>query len=125
MQATSRHIARGFTLVETLVAASLTVVMFTLITQFIVPALSYQSRGLARSELMRQGYRAMDGLVRDLRICPAAVLSFDPATSRLCGRLRTDWTPDGTGIYSAECWVVEWEAAEQRLRRTVLAIGAT
>lgn len=125
MQVTSRNIARGFTLVEVMVAASLTVVITTLISQFVVPALGYQARGLAQSELLRQGYRAMDGLVRDLRLSPAALLSFDPATSQLCGRFRTDWTPDGTALYSAECWVYGWDAGRQRLARTVLAIGAS
>ena len=113
----------AFTLPELLVASALLLVLTSLVMDFFVPALNCQTRGLGQSELMRQGYRAMDSLTRDLRLCPAAVLGYDPAGHRLVGRHQSGWTPDGTCLYTARCWVYEWQDQPQRLRRGSLAIG--
>ena len=113
----------AFTLPEMLVASALLLVLTSLVMQFFFPALRYQSRGLVQSELMRQGYRAMDCLTRDLRLCPAALVSYDPSAHRLVGRAQSGWTPDGTAVYSTRCWVYEWDGGQQRLRRGSLVIG--
>lgn len=114
---------RAFSLPEMLVASALLMILTSLVTQFFIPALNCQRRGLVQSELMREGYRAMDDLIRDLRLCPAALLTYDPPEQRLVGRAQSGWTPDGTSVYSAGCWVYQWQSPERRLRRSLAAIG--
>ena len=118
-----RHRRQALSLPEMLVASALIMILTSLVTQFFIPALNVQRRGLVQSELMREGYRAMDDLIRDLRLCPAALVTYDPAGQRLVGRAQSGWTPDGTGVYSAGCWVYQWQSSERRLRRSLVAIG--
>ncbi|MCA9791547.1 MAG: prepilin-type N-terminal cleavage/methylation domain-containing protein [Candidatus Eremiobacteraeota bacterium] len=61
-----RNRQRGMTLVETLVAASLSLLLFFWSVRWLMPMMSLQARGLERAELQHQTTRALSLLRSDL-----------------------------------------------------------
>lgn len=105
----SRNTERGFTLAEVLLAAALLLVLMEILTQFLIPSLRYQSRSLTQTELMRQSYQVAEQVIRDLRLSPTSLLTYDASHSLLCGRHKTGWTPDGSPVFSGHCWFLCWQ----------------
>lgn len=109
--------AKGFTLPEILVTSALLCLLLTMSVSFLVPGLRAYVRGQRHAELLRMGHLALDQITRDLRLCPAAVLTCRPHEQgvTLCGRVRAGWTPDGTSYLADSAFLYRHAAAENRL----------
>lgn len=117
MGATLRPARSAFTLAELLVYQGLLVMLLAMLVLFLVPGLRLQARGLNQSELLRGGHLAMDQLCRDLRLCPAAHLTYEKGQA-LCGRPGGGWTADGTPFLQDEGWIYPLSAATSLRRGT-------
>lgn len=123
MGATLRRALKGFSLAELLVYQGLLVTLLALTLVFLVPGLRLSARGLNQAELLRGGHLAMDQLCRDLRLCPAAALTYLPE-SALCGRPGGGWTADGTVYLDDQAWLYDLSAGPQ-LRRGQFSVQET
>lgn len=114
---------RGFSLIEVLVAASLLLLVVTLIAQLLVPSLHLSVRGTERSSLQQTGSLAMARLSEDLLTTNLAAVSWadsvagSPAVLAL--QPMDSPSPQGRPAYRNALISYTWLPAATELRREV------
>lgn len=116
--------SRGFTLIEVLVAAALTLILLGLIYWFLVPSLRLSSQGAARVEGQQQALNALNRAERDLQqSAPGGVSLFpqDPANPNdpvgVALVPLEDVDNDGQQLWNSNFTLIYWDRAARKLRR--------
>lgn len=106
---------RGFNLIETTVASGLTLLLASLILQFLLPGLRWHTQVSAESQVLRASQEALQRQVALLRVSPVASLGYDAQQGLLTGRTASRWSADGVVVYPPECWLIFWDRSQGRL----------
>lgn len=111
---------RGLTLVETLIAASLALLVLGLVTQLMVNSFRISGKGAVRVDLQQRAMTLTSKLERDLRQSPSGALGFrfDSTPALLSIHPRRNDT--GTVAWLGEVYLYSW--SDNVLRRLQVPI---
>lgn len=122
MRFTYPRFTEGVTLLETLVACTLTTLAFGLVFTFLIPSLRAQVRGASRAELEQVAVLAVNTLERDLKTSAGPGVSLLATTGSRPVTLTVHSLVELTGAeqqWAPELIVYLWSRDSQRLLRGV------
>lgn len=106
VRSASFRAARGFTLLEVIIAASLTAALLSVVAHTLVRAVNIHQRQVVRSELLQNGQVALDRITRELRTGGAPVI--EP------GAITFPVDTDGDDVFDA---LLRFEKSGDQIRR--------
>lgn len=115
---------RGATLFEVLVAATLTLLLFSMIISFLIPTMRYSIKGAVTAEIQQEALRAVNRICRDLESSGTAGVSlFSPESGKgplyLAVIRLNDILPDGTRAWEESLTVYSWKGPGEPLIQKV------
>lgn len=110
--------AKGFSLLEALIASALLLLLMALMLQIVIPISKGSVRGSQQVELQQVAVLAVERLRHDLEAAPPAGITAG-ANDRYSFHRLVDVAADGSQIMATDLVVVWWERAERRLLRKV------
>ncbi|MCA9790334.1 MAG: prepilin-type N-terminal cleavage/methylation domain-containing protein [Candidatus Eremiobacteraeota bacterium] len=115
--ASSSRTAKAFTLIEVLVASTLTLLLIGLCFSFLIPALRHSRHGAVQAELQQMATLSMRKLVDDIEKTNYSGISLCQDPVVLAIHPLVDVTPAGRRVYADELVVYFYDSANQVLKR--------
>lgn len=119
----ARSLNRGLTLIETLVAGAVGLLLLDVLISLFVPSMRMSIRGSVRVEMEQQAVMALERLAADLRGCGRTSLTMTPtggAGATLSIQRIKDVLSDGTQAWDTNLIVYAWSGPNGTLTRKVV-----
>lgn len=115
---------KGATLFEVLVAAALTLLLLSMVVNFLIPTMRYSIKGAVTAEIQQEALRAVNRICRDLESSGTAGVSlFSPESGKgplyLAVIRLSDVLPDGTRAWEESLTVYSWKGPGEPLIQKV------
>jgi hypothetical protein len=113
----------GFTLIETLLSATLVLLVFGLGSHFLIPLMKMQVKGSERAELQQRCTIAVEELRHDLALTSAGGVSLVQSSEELLLGIHPldNLAQDGTLVWCDTLIVYSWKRSDRVWRRSTWA----